>query len=588
MPHDEPFTPPRKKITILWWLGGIFLLVVLLFLVQLFGPNPPIAVSPQTTRISEPLGPDGLPDYEKYLINLSRDGVTPENNAMALLWPALFPADVDPEHFAAITMELGLEEIPIADNALQRLHSENNRGRVAALLRERAGLAPDGQAMLSGSPQEPISIDANSPPVEEVLNQSMKRPWSSELLPPLAEWARKNKTPLDRIVEASKRPRFYAPSPNMIDNKRNLLIEMLLPLSQSMRETGRALSARAMWHIAEGRPEEAWQDVLAIHRLSHLFTQGNTLVEQLIALGTSSSACEATVTLLDSGKLTAEQARTVQRDLAALPDFSAMARSLDMTERAAALDAFIRVGTGGGGRMFTAISGVQDDDFGNEVFNVVSVDWNLVLRETNRWYDRLVAAAKLPDYADRMAALQRIEADMQLLVAESRMPSNWAAGVVSRQQRSRLVSSIMLGIFLPAINAAVASEDRGNAALELTRLAAALAVYRAEHGAYPDKLDELVPSVLERLPVDLYNARPFVYQREGDGYLLHSVGGNGTDDMGSNERLRILKGSPVDELVDTEAQSLDSTIPNGADDMSIRVPRPAFKLPELSPPPGAL
>ena len=123
----------------------------------------------------------------------------------------------------------------------------------------------------------------------------------------------------------------------------------------------------------------------------------------------------------------------------------------------------MRVGTGGGDDMFSAISGVQDNDFGNNVFNVVSVDWNLVLRETNRWYDRLAAAANLPDHADRMAALQQIEADMQQLVAEVRTPTTWLAGVISRQQRSMLVSSIMLGLFLPAVNAAVAAEDRAMA-----------------------------------------------------------------------------------------------------------------------------
>jgi hypothetical protein len=586
MPTDEPFTPPRKKIKILWWLGGIFVLLALLFVLQLFGPNPPIAVSPQTTYITEPLGPDGLPDYEQYFLNVSRDGVTPENNAMMLLWPVLFPADVQPEHFAAMTMELGLGEIPSADNALERLYSDLNRERIATLLKERARLKADGNAVLSGYSQEPVWIDAKSPLVEDVLDQSMGRPWSKDDLPPLAEWVQKNKRSLDLIVEASKRPRYYAPSPSMIDNKRNLLIEMLLPLSQSVRDTGRVLSARAMWHLGEGRPAEAWQDLFAVHRLSRLFTQGNTLVEQLIALGTSGSACDATATLLGNGKLTVEEARMVQRDLAALPNFSVMARSLNVTERAAALNAFIRVGDAGGGEMFAILSGGSADDFGNNAFNIVSVDWNLVLRETNRWYDRLVAAAKLQDYSARRIALQQIDADIELLVAESRMPSNWLAGVISRQQRSKLVSSIMLGLFLPAVNAATASEDRANATLELTRFAAALAVYRAEHGAYPDKLDDLVPNVLDALPIDLYNAKPFVYKRDGDGYLLYSLGENGTDDGGSNQQLRLLKGGPIDELNEVEAPSTDSSIPNGADDMSIRVPRPAFKLPDLSPPPG--
>jgi hypothetical protein len=52
--------------------------------------------------------------------------------------------------------------------------------------------------------------------------------------------------------------------------------------------------------------------------------------------------------------------------------------------------------------------------------------------------------------------------------------------------------------------------------------------------------------------------------------------------------MRLLNGTPIDELGEVENPATNATIPNGADDMSIRVPRPAFKLPELSPPPAEL
>jgi hypothetical protein len=598
MPSDELFTPPRKKIRIFWWLGGIFVLLGLVFVLQLFGPNPPIVISPQTTYIASPRGPDGLPDYEQYVLELYRDGVTIENNAAPLLLRALWPAELDPKDYATVVTELGLEEIPSKDEALVRVHDQSTMARIANWLHEQAktqrsetagadesvnGEAETGGDSFNVDDDPLVSIAADS-----VIEGSQSRPWTSEQIPPLAEWVAANQKPLDLIVEAAKRPRFFSPSPTLINNKQDLLIEMLLPNVQALRDAGRALSIRAMWHLGENRLDAAWQDVLALHRLARLLSQGYTLIEQLIAIAINEIACDATVSLLDHRELTPEQARLVQRDLAALPPFANVARSLDQMERAGALNAFIRVGTGGGGKMFSAISGVQDNDFGNNVFNVISVDWNLVLRETNRWYDRLAAAANLPDHAARMAALQQIDADMQQLVAEVRTPTTWITGVISRQQRSMLVSSIMLGLFLPTVNAAVAAEDRANGTLELTRLAAALAVYRAESGAYPDKLDELVPSVLEALPVDLYNAKPFVYKRDGDGYLLYTLGGNGTDDGGSNSQFRLRKGKPIDEMANAEAPSVDSTIPNGADDTSIRVPRPKFELPKLSPTPGEL
>jgi hypothetical protein len=591
---DAEYMPPRKKRSVLWWIAGLFLLLVVFFVYQLFGPNPRIVVSKQTTFITEPLGPNGLPDYEQYVLNMLRDGVTSENNAVTLMWPAIFPADVDPKFHAAVAAELGLDEIPTETEALASYHSAEMERRLVEFLS--GGDKPNGNAESSTgtSAEEPAAPPdggydgqpqsdwraLNPDAVETVLERVIERPWTSEQVPPLAEWAKFNKAPLDLLVEASRRPRYYAPSESLINKDRDMLIAMLLPMVQNTRDAGRSLSLRAMWHLGEGRPMEAWEDLLAIHRLSHLVSQGCTLVEQLVAIALSGIACDGTVTFLDQARLTTDQARQVERDLSGLPNFAVMARSLNQGERLMALDAFVRIGSGGGAEMF---SGINGGDNAGSSFNIVSVDWNLVLRETNRWYDRLVAAAELPDREARAAAFAKIDADVEVLQAESRAPKRLLAAVVSRQQRSRVVSGIMLSLFLPALNAAIEAEDRQNTALELTRLAAALALYRAAHGAYPESLDELVPDIIERLPVDVLSGKPFVYKRSEEGYLLYGIGANGTDEGGSNERYRLLNGQEIDRLdeVEADADAQQMQIPKNADDFSIRVPRPAFELPKV-------
>jgi hypothetical protein len=588
---NKPFVPHRKKYSVLWLIGGFFFLLLVFFVFQLFGPNPRIGVSKQTTFITEPLGAGGLPDYEQYLLNELRDGVTPENNAVTLLWQALFPADMPPQDIPLVATELGLEQVPLAEEALVPLYSDANHKRVAGFLLGEKPKSDDalknGDAAANAE-AEPDALDfneyvaredANALVIEEVLDRAMDRPWTSAQLPPIADWIRENQAPLDLIVEASRRPRWYAPSPTLLNKDRELLIAVLLPIQQATRDAARALSVRAMWHLGEGRPMEAWEDLLAIHRLSHLMVQGQTLVEQLVGIALSGIACDRTVTFLDHVELTPEQARKVQRDLTGLPKFAAIARSLDQTERLLAIDAFIAMGSGG-----ELVSDIGGNDFGGGVFNVVAIDWNLVLRDTNRWYDRLVAAAKLPDREARVAAFEKIEADMQVLVAQTKAPKRMLAAVVSRQQRSKVVSGIVLGLFLPAVNAATDAEDRQNTTLELTRLAAALAVHRAEHGAYPGSLDELLPNLVERLPVDVFGGKPFVYKRSADGYLLYGTGANGVDDGGSHETHRVLNGQKLDLLDEAEADKLQSEIPMGADDISIRVPRPAFELPKINPP----
>ena len=53
-----------------------------------------------------------------------------------------------------------------------------------------------------------------------------------------------------------------------------------------------------MWHLGEGRADEAWQDLLAVHRIGRLTAQGQTLVEQLVGIAIDGIARERTLALL--------------------------------------------------------------------------------------------------------------------------------------------------------------------------------------------------------------------------------------------------------------------------------------------------
>ena len=63
-------------------------------------------------------------------------------------------------------------------------------------------------------------------------------------------------------------------------------------------------------------------------------------------------------------------------------------------------------------------------------------------------------------------------------------------------------------------------------------MASALRLYRIKHGAYPEKLDALVPEFIDKLPTDPFSGREYVYRKEGKGFILYSLGVNMTDDGG--------------------------------------------------------
>jgi hypothetical protein len=530
---------------------------ILLFLLHFFGPEPPIVVARDTTYITEPLRPNGLPDYEKYILEQSRKGMTPDNNAAALLFQALWPNELDPRDYEPMRAELGLNEIPPASTALQLVYGDANKKRVLDWLRE-----------------QHRQVDEND--LYDWIGPATESAWASQQFPPLAEWVNANRKPLDLIVLASRRPRFYSPSPTMLAHEHIVLIAALLPGTQNMREAERGLSARAMWHIGENRLNDAWSDLLAIHRLARLAAQGHKLVEQAVAMNISGAACKGTLVLLSSDHITVELARQINQDLAGLVNVTSIVDSLDHFDRLETLDAIIHVTHDG-----PVASLVSENPLKRFLFWITPINMNIVLRHVNQWYDRFVEVAKLQNRSDQKREYAKIEADLAREAQATKDPANFDAAIFSRTRKSKLIASFVCTLFLTIPNETTAAELRSRTTFQLTRLAAALAVFRAERRAYPAKLDELVPSMIKKLPVDIYNAKPFLYQRLGEGYLLYSVGENGVDDGGSYQDWHF-KGQSLDELKNSDPKYSPPQIPAGADDISIRVPRPPFKLPKAS------
>jgi hypothetical protein len=65
--------------------------------------------------------------------------------------------------------------------------------------------------------------------------------------------------------------------------------------------------------------------------------------------------------------------------------------------------------------------------------------------------------------------------------------------------------------------------------------------YCLKHERIPDKLDELVPEFIDKLPCDPVNGLPLRYARKGErDYLLYSIGWNEKDDGGVETRNRDL------------------------------------------------
>ena len=581
---DRAELPPKKRYRFVLWIGGIVVALLLVFLWQLFGPNPKIVISPQTTHFTAPLRDDGMPDYAQWLLENGRKGVTPENNAAVLMWQSLWPGDLEEQHYKLICDELGIDPVPSKEDSLQSVDEMATFRRLATWLYEQRRLSVDGRAptaktiaalaSLEGSPWH-LEGDASEMwfVTDPIVEEAQFRPWPSEGIAPLADWARENQRPLDLLVAASQRPRYYSPSPQILDHTDDMLIAMLLPSLNGDREAAQALSLHAMWHLHEGRPDEAWEDIIALYRMARHLASGETLVHLLVGITVESIAHQASRAFLSSGDLTAEQARRAEHDLASLPNWS-MVNAMNRIERLLFLDTIIYVATEVP-NVGDLLYGMNGTDAILTALHFTAIDWNFVLREGNRLYDQLVAAAELPTRDARQSAFSQIDTDLDQLNLTLQRPTAVAWGVLSRRRRSEIMAAVLLEYFVSAMGNCQIAADRANTRLELMRLAAALSVFRAENGHYPEKLDDLVPQFIASLPIDIFSEKPPIYRADDDraGCLLYSVGQNGVDDGGTDTSGWIVDGAWRDEM-----QEVD--YPDATDEV-IRFPVPPMKLPDV-------
>jgi hypothetical protein len=462
---------------------------------------------------------------------------------------------------------LGFAQIPSTTDSLQDPFGTTVRSLLAYWLttQYQAGLTPaESDTLLNPTNQQIIDNKAI-----EVIELAASRPWTNEQIPPLADWLKQNEKPFRLLTEAGQRPKWWSPSPSLLRPEYEGAFQIMLPGVQNLRGTARALCIRAMWYAAQAQRAEAWQDLQTTFELATHCGKGMTLVEHLVAIVIDNMALSRTVTLLQLDASDAKFAREVLDYLQKRKIPSDVVRSFDQGERVFFADMVVMLQ-----RDFSTLENAGTDVTTPVLlfFSKSIVNWNHVLRAANRIYDQLVAAASILVRTERVRATSQLDEQIMQLAQSAGEPTRIAASFLNAEVRSALVADTMISLMLPALNASMKAQDRAIVLLDLTRVAAALAVYRAEQGEYPEKLTQLVPSVLDKVPHDLYSDQPFIYERKSDGgYLLYSVFENGKDDGGTDRDGSIIGG----EWVAPNSGSVDYN----HTDLVIRVPVPKFELP---------
>jgi hypothetical protein len=476
-------------------------------------PAPKLPLGKDTTYVTAPLDKDGYIDYEAALNDRLAAGVTPETNANVLIMKALGPKPeggrMPPEYYK----RLGIDEPPLDGDYFVSL------GR---FLRDQFG---------SGQFDE----------IYDQETQAARRPWAAKDYPAIAAWLKASQKPLDLIAEATRRPEYYNPLVTRLRNgkERGSLIGALLPTVQRCREAAAALAARAMLRVQEGKFGDAWQDLLACHRLGRLIARGGTVIEALVGLAIDTIAGRADLAYLERADLTAAQALDRMKDLRGLPPMPPLADKIDLCERFLFLDSAELVRRGGVDALDAFARGsVPEGPDADAEKKLTGMDWVPVLRNGNAWFDRLAAAMRLQDRTERDKELDRIDRDLQALKPATSRP--WIVSYIllgkdpADKKAGKIVEDALIALLMPAVRKVQNAHDRDEQAQRNLQVAFALAAYHADHGTYPMKLGDLAPQYLTAVPDDLFAGGPLVYHPWVKGYTLYSVGVNGQDDGGQS------------------------------------------------------
>ena len=85
---------------------------------------------------------------------------------------------------------------------------------------------------------------------------------------------------------------------------------------------------------------------------------------------------------------------------------------------------------------------------------------------------------------------------------------------------------------MPRMSRTLVVAARAETFRRMVVLALGIKEFELAHGTAPADLDQLVPGILPRLPVDPMSGGPFKYRVTEGKWLLYSVGEDGEDDGG--------------------------------------------------------
>lgn len=366
----------------------------------------------------------------------------------------------------------------------------------------------EGQFLDAGEARRALREQTNN--ANDTVREWLKTP-PAEPVADLLALLRLNQAELDELHAALQRPtaRF--------DIRYEESIAMLLPHLSVLRNFARAFALRAQLHLEAGDAAAALADVEDTLALARTLETEPILISALVRFATLESAIQPVWQGLARRQWQADQLAALQARFARLNLVADASRAM-RGERAFSL---------------AAMAYLRDQPPGvalgeGDAGTARALRWWLT-----GWVDqnrvaiaRMFQDSLLPAYdvTNRVVSLAAARADWRRVEEELKTFSPY---------------KIFARLLLPALGKVTERTARVQAAVDLVVVACALERFQQQHGAYPERLEQLTPEFLARLPLDPVSGELLRYRPDGEGrFVLWSVGANLKDDQATPERPR--------------------------------------------------
>jgi hypothetical protein len=340
-----------------------------------------------------------------------------------------------------------------------------------------------------------------------------------------------HKETLDLVTAGTKKPYFWE---NYKSCQGNEMMGLFLPNVAEYRKLAYSLCWHAHFRARENRLEEAFDDIKSCYRLGRHLKGDTSLIEQLVGIAIQGLALQELRSILSQNCPDSALLAKLEQN------FEQMTTNGDFTislkaEKLCMYDEIQRCFTAdriGGGHLYfpriREISKLAGESFlsknRDDTFGKIFRGWlNVIFTHPNK-QKTLKSINELYDDYEKEA---------------SKTPVQRHAEKTQREKEfNKLVSNnLFIGTLCPGLEKVVEINHRLPTDVRATQIIIAVLRYRQNKGRLPENLEQLVTTgYLEKLPIDPFGDKPFVYKRTGDNFLLYSIGSNFTDDGGEVAR----------------------------------------------------